>query len=137
MDGTDWTTFLTNPSDVLDLYDKPPTVDSCDLFYLHIDERDTSITFGFDSRELPARPLQKWQEKEFNSIEFFVSFIKVSHLSVDGWESQGQKKIRISRNSAGEMVIRVTSDGSNLAFRAESASVTHFHPYLAAPGPCY
>ncbi|WP_326694249.1 Imm50 family immunity protein [Streptomyces sp. NBC_01766] len=136
MGDTDWTAFLSNPRDVLDLYEEPPLLGGCDLFYLHIDERDTSITFGFETRELPAHPRQEWKEKPFNSIDFFISFAGVSQLHIDGWVNPGQKEIDISRNADGGFAVRVASDGSDLDFLAESISLTHFHPFLAATESC-
>ncbi|WP_371791083.1 immunity 50 family protein [Streptomyces sp. NBC_01471] len=132
MDNATWPTFLSDPRKVLDLYDQPPALDRCDLFYVHIDERDTSITFGFDTSELPAHPRQKWKEKPFNSIRFFISFTGTSQLHVNGWESPGQKNVGISRDSEDELRVQVASDGSSLSFRAKSASVTHSTAQLTA-----
>lgn len=134
MDNATWATFLSDPRQILDLYDQPPALDRCNLFYFHIDERDTSITFGFETRELPERPHQKWREKPFNSIRFFIYFTGTSHLHINGWESPGKKSIDISRCGEDELTVQVTNIASDLSFQAESASVTLSSAHLVAPG---
>ncbi|WP_327295956.1 Imm50 family immunity protein [Streptomyces sp. NBC_01197] len=140
MDNATWPTFLSDPRQILDLYDQPPALNRCDLFYVHIDERDTSITFGFETRELPARPRQKWKKKPFNSIRFFISFTGISRIRINGWESPGEKEVEISRHGEDELTVHVTSkaselsNASDLAFQAESASLTHSAAQLMAPG---
>ncbi|MEV6792756.1 Imm50 family immunity protein [Streptomyces sp. NPDC051320] len=134
MDKNGWPTFLSDPSDIFELYDRPPALGSCDLFYVHIDERETSITFGFETRQPPSRPKQKWKEKEFNSINFFLYFTGTSQLRINGWGCPGQKNVDILRGDEGGMNVRVSSDGSHIEFRAESASIAHVRAFLAASG---
>jgi hypothetical protein len=82
----DWLQLLASPQYLGELYDgSPPSLEACDLFYVHIDERGNSVTLGFDTRSFPVNPLEEWEGKELNAFEFHLVFSDVAGLQVTGW----------------------------------------------------
>ncbi|WUW86846.1 immunity 50 family protein [Streptomyces sp. NBC_01451] len=52
---------------------------------MHIDERDDSVTLGFDTRAFPVNLPPEWRGKGFNAFEFHLFFTGVTGLRVTGW----------------------------------------------------
>ncbi|MGH7964375.1 MAG: Imm50 family immunity protein [Candidatus Binatia bacterium] len=130
----DWATLLTSPHALYEMYESPPDLSSCDLHYLHIDERGSSVTLGFDTRQLPPQPPADWQEKGFNAFEFYLLFLDVENLQVEGWRHPARKAIRMTLQSDKRVVVSAGHAGSNLEFSASSVYLASTRGYAAAPG---
>ncbi|MFJ9173744.1 Imm50 family immunity protein [Streptomyces sp. NPDC102360] len=118
-----------------DLYDSAPELSSCDLFYVHIDERESSVTLGFDTSHFPARPLPEWQAREFNAFEFHLRFDSVSELNVSGWSAPAQKTVRMSADDDGVLRFSARGPESLLEFSARQVCVIRTRTYLASAAP--
>ncbi|MEU4083745.1 Imm50 family immunity protein [Streptomyces aureus] len=130
--SADWTRLLASPGYLGALYDgTPPPAGSCDPFYVHIDERGTSVTLGFDTRILPVNAPVEWHEMGFNAFEFHLVFEGVEGLRVTGWDSAAAKDIGMTtREGAFEVTLGPTESG--IAFRASTARLARARGYLAS-----
>jgi hypothetical protein len=131
MSASDWQRLLASPGYLGELYDVPPSPDSCDLFYVHIDERGDSITLGFDTRNFPSSPPVEWQEKGLNAFEFYLTFTDVEDLCVSGWGPPAVKNIELAPQGNGRIAATISSEGSSIAFHAEFLSLARKRAYLA------
>ncbi|WP_442816430.1 Imm50 family immunity protein [Streptomyces sp. NBC_01304] len=130
MAESNWVDLLDSPGDLANLYGLPPSLDSADLFYVHIDERGRSVTLGFDTRELPSPLPPDWASKGLNSIEFYLTFNDVAGLLVRGWEAPGVKMVSLMPSGGWGIVVSATSEGSRMEFSASSATVSGLRAYL-------
>ncbi|MEV8586766.1 Imm50 family immunity protein [Streptomyces sp. NPDC051180] len=138
MDASDWTSLVESAKGITDLYATPPSLNggACELFYVHIDERGTSVTLGFETSAMPSYPPAAWTAKEYNTLEFHVKFTGVKGLRIAGWDSSARHAtVGLSRveGDAG-LVVSLEGPGSFLGFTASASSVTRVRPYLAAKG---
>ncbi|MEU6703379.1 Imm50 family immunity protein [Streptomyces wuyuanensis] len=131
MSTSNWTQFLSNPEDLGEIYTKVPPLSDCFLFYFHIDERN-GVTLGFDTRSLPDRPRPEWLRTNFNAFEFFVTFNRVKHLSITGWNSITHRSVTLARSTRDGVSVRIENSSESISLEAESASVCHSRVYLAA-----
>lgn len=130
--SADWSRLLASPEYLGELYDRtPPSVHSCDPFYVHIDEREDSVTLGFHTRVLPVNPPAEWRAKGFNAFEFYLVFAGVERLRVTGWDAVAAGSIDISRREKLFEVILGSPD-SGIAFHASAARLARTHAYLAS-----
>ncbi|MFC9645738.1 Imm50 family immunity protein [Streptomyces mirabilis] len=132
MNASDWTLFMAPGAQLSDLYDAAPALSSCDLFYVHIDEREDSVTLGFSTRQLPSNPPPEWQERDYNTVEFYLVFASVEGLLVKGWGPPPRKEVKISSQEEGRIAVSIGPDGSRMEFRASSMTLAHTRRYLAA-----
>ncbi|PKT70030.1 hypothetical protein CW362_26335 [Streptomyces populi] len=132
--SADWSRLLASPEFLGKLYGSdPPSADSCDPFYVHVDERENSVTLGFDTRVLPVRIPAAWREKRFNAFEFHLVFERVSGLRVTGWDAAAARRIgMVVREENFEVILG--SPGSGIAFHASTARLARTHAYLASGG---
>ncbi|MEU0075609.1 hypothetical protein ABZ027_39705 [Streptomyces sp. NPDC006332] len=93
---------------------------SRDLFYVHIDERQRSITLGFTAQE------------GHEGFEFFIEFTDVRDVVVRGWAAPGHKDVQLTQTVEG-ITVSVEAEGSSLSFRAASMSVARSRSFHAAP----
>ncbi|WP_217253639.1 Imm50 family immunity protein [Streptomyces sp. AC602_WCS936] len=131
MSASDWQQFLASPEYLGEFYDVPPSPDLCDLFYVHIDERGNSITFGFDTKKFPSRPRGEWQEKGLNAFEFYLVFTDVEDLRVSGWGPPVVKEFEFTWRESGQVAVAITGEGSEIAFCATSVFMAKTRAYLA------
>jgi hypothetical protein len=132
MSTSEWIDLLTQPQSMRRFFDKVPNLRECDLFYLHIDERDTSVTLGFDTRLIPDNPLPEWQRSDFNAFEFFITFTQVKELHISGWGGVTSRSVELSRSTSGKIITRIESPKETISFQADSASLSHSRVYLAS-----
>ncbi|MFG2883304.1 Imm50 family immunity protein [Streptomyces sp. NPDC048297] len=119
-----------------DLYEsEPPTVNECELFYVHADERDGSVTLGFDTRELPSRPRAEWREKTYNRFEFHLLFSDVTEFQVHGWGPQEAREVDISAAPGKKIKVALGRTGSGIHFLASSMRLASARVYLASDAP--
>ncbi|PTM91176.1 hypothetical protein C7821_111151 [Streptomyces sp. VMFN-G11Ma] len=102
--GADWRQLL--PSDGF--------LDACRLFYVHFDERGSSATLGFETRECPVDPLPEWVENGYNAFEFYFVFTGVTGV-----------RVRRQGTSLG-------SGDSGISFRASAVELVKSRAYLAS-----
>ncbi|KAB1977407.1 Imm50 family immunity protein [Streptomyces triticiradicis] len=130
--SADWSRLLASPEYLRDLYnDTPPSADSCDPFYVHIDERGTSVTLGFDTRTLPVNIPAEWHGNGFNAFEFHLVFGGVEGLRVTGWNAAAAGSIDMTvREGVFEVVLGSAESG--ISFRASTARLARARAYLAS-----
>ncbi|WP_330304940.1 MULTISPECIES: Imm50 family immunity protein [unclassified Streptomyces] len=134
--SADWLQLLASAEYLGGLYDgAPPAHDVCDLFYVHIDERENSVTLGFDTRRLPSNPPAEWVEKGLNAFEFYLVFAEVEGLQVTGWGAAEAKEIHLATHGGAFFEVVLGSEGSGIAFRAATARLAKWRGYLASDSP--
>ncbi len=114
-----------------------PALDACELFHCLVDEREVSVTLGFDLCPAPPAVLEHWGNGDGgNAFEFFLTFTSVAGLRVSGWGGSARRTVRILRAPGpGGITVTVESPTEHLAFRAEEARLTRARTYLAATSP--
>ncbi|MFG2234252.1 Imm50 family immunity protein [Streptomyces sp. NPDC048723] len=116
------------------LYETPPDLSSCPLYYVHVDERDTSVTLGFETPQLPDHPEPEWEEKQYNTLRFFVAFTGADELRITGIAAEHpdrrDRTVRVIVTDAGRQQVSVTSDNRSIAFSAAASEVVHSRVYL-------
>ncbi|MGW4998966.1 Imm50 family immunity protein [Streptomyces hydrogenans] len=136
MNASEWYTLLATTDEVRETFAALPDLDRCSLFFCHIDERDVSVTLGFDTRHVPASLLGEPDESgkaKANAFEFFLTFTSVTDLRVSGWGGSTARSIRIERTPApAEIAVSVESPTERISFRAHEAVVSRSRTYLAA-----
>ncbi|MDF9814885.1 Imm50 family immunity protein [Streptomyces sp. SPB162] len=132
MSASDWPELLTDPGPVTDLFASAPDLAECGLFYLHIDERDTGVTLGFELDRLPDRPIPEWTEKGLNAFEMFLSFTGVSDLMIDGWTFAPKDVVSVKRTPDGRMRVNISGPGESVTFDAGAAALVKAKAYLAS-----
>ncbi|MCZ4122163.1 Imm50 family immunity protein [Streptomyces sp. H39-S7] len=132
MSASDWPELLDDPGLVTDLFASAPDLSQCGLFYLHIDERDTAITLGFELDRLPDQPLPEWTAKGLNAFEMFLSFTGVSGLVIDGWTFAFKETVSVERHPDGGMRVEISGPGESVVFHARAATLVKARAYLAS-----
>ncbi|MGQ4388945.1 Imm50 family immunity protein [Streptomyces sp. SAS_270] len=118
-----------------ELYDgDPPSLDSCSLFYVHLDERGDSVTLGFETERLPSKPPSEWRQKPFNMFEFHLVLVGVEALRVHGWGPAQAKEVGLVRRDGGRVDVTLGGAEDGIRFRASSVSLGRTRVYLAARG---
>ncbi|MFJ1745716.1 Imm50 family immunity protein [Streptomyces sp. NPDC088116] len=134
MNASNWSTFLGDPQKISGLYDQEPDLNSCELFYVQVDERGSSITLGFETSHLPQNPTPEQSSAEFNSFEFYLTFMDTQDLSIKGWTGSPRRNVGLERTSAGTLAMSITSTGTSIEFQARSASCTKTRMSLISRG---
>ena len=133
--SADWSLLLASPEYLGELYDgAPPSDDSCEPFYVHVDERGHSVTLGFHTKILPTRTPQEWREKGYNAFEFYLVFEGVEELRVTAWGAPQAGTIDLTVHDGLFRVVLGPAD-TGIAFRAASARLARKRPYLASDNP--
>ncbi|WP_407836879.1 Imm50 family immunity protein [Streptomyces sp. DSM 116496] len=116
------------------LYDAPPDLSSCPLYYVHVDERDTSVTLGFESSRLPDHPEPDWQEGTYNTLRFFVVFSGVDELRMAGIAAEHpdlhDRTVCLTETVTGRQRVSVTSATRSISFTAEASRLDGIRVYL-------
>ncbi|MEU6277370.1 Imm50 family immunity protein [Streptomyces populi] len=132
--SADWSRLLASPEYLGKLYGStPPPADSCDPFHVHIDERENSVTLGFDTRVMPVQAPAEWREKRFNAFEFHLVFAGVSGLRVTGWDAAAAGRIDMAVREE-DFEVTLGSPESGIVFHASTARLARTHAYLASGG---
>ncbi|MEU9990309.1 Imm50 family immunity protein [Streptomyces sp. NPDC048045] len=132
----DWLRLLASRDHLGGLYgDAPPAPDACDLFSVHIDERQDSVTLGFDTRVLPVNLPVEWEEQGLNAFEFHLVFTGVTGLRVTGWGAAEAKEVRLSVRDGGAFDVVLGSGESGIVFRAPAVRLAGPRAYLASDSP--
>lgn len=116
------------------LYDVPPDLSSCPLYYVHVDERGTSVTLGFETSRLPDHPEPQWEAGSYNTLRFFVVFTGVDELRMTGIAAEPPERhdrtVHITGTTAGRRQVSVTSGTRSISFTAEDSRITRIRVYL-------
>lgn len=92
-----------------------------DLFYVHLDERERSVTLGF------AR------ERGSEGSEIFLRFPEARDVRVRGWAHPGTKDVRMTEDEGGGVSVVVAAEGSSLSFRAAGVAVARTRTFPVWP----
>ena len=95
----------------------PSALSGHDLFSVHFDERQRSVTLGFAT------------QGGHEAFEFFLTFTDVRNVSVHGWGPPGRKSARLER-TGGLIIASVEAQGSSLSFAAADMTM---RTWTAAP----
>jgi hypothetical protein len=131
MSVSDWLHILREGG-LSDLYENPPAPDLCQLFYVHFDERDDSATLGFSTNSLPSTVPLEWQEQEFNTVEFFLTFSDIAGLHVSDWDPSCAQEIDVTRGDEAQFNVRLGSTRRGIFFTSPSVRLTKRRAYLAS-----
>ncbi|MFE2975521.1 Imm50 family immunity protein [Streptomyces sp. NPDC059258] len=116
------------------LYETPPDLSSCPLYYVHVDERGTSITLGFETYRLPDHPRAEWEGERYNAVRFFVVFTGVDELRVTGIAAEHpdrhDRTVGVVVTDTGRQQVAVTSGNRSISFSAATSAVTRSRVYL-------
>ncbi|WP_416975126.1 Imm50 family immunity protein [Streptomyces sp. 4F14] len=119
-----WGAFYEGPA---------PAPEECKPYYVHVDERGSSVTVGFETRNIPSRPDREWRGGDYNTLEFYLLFLGVRNFSVNRWSSVEAARFDVGIQSDGGVSVVLGGDGSGIKFQADSVGVQKARVYLAAP----
>jgi len=132
----DWTQLLARSGYLGALYDgAPPSLDMCELFYFHIDERESSVTLGFVTRSLPVNPPSEWEGRVFNAFEFYLVCSEVDGLQVTGWGVSEAHEINFIVREGEVIDVTLGTENSGITFRAGAVRLSRQRAYLASDTP--
>ncbi|MFF4848193.1 Imm50 family immunity protein [Streptomyces sp. NPDC001194] len=108
------------------LYEVLPELGSCALHDVHIDERDTSVTLGFETAHLPEHPLPAWGEPgtAYNTLYFTLVFTGIRDLRISGILAEAERTVRITGAAAGRWEVAVDGVVRSIRFSAAGSRVT-------------
>jgi hypothetical protein len=132
MNAFEWTDLLQEPWNTRETLSAPPKLGDCRLVSCHIDERDTSVTLGFDTRRVPDSSIPGSDESQANALEFFVTFTSVTGLHVTGWGGGPGGSVRLSRSEDGGIAVFVDSSSGEISFQGRTALLSRARAYLAS-----
>ncbi|MFE5807671.1 Imm50 family immunity protein [Streptomyces sp. NPDC056491] len=122
------------------LYDTPPELSSCPLYDVHVDERDTSVTLGLQTAQLPDHPEPEWTRSTYNTLRFFIVFTGVEDLRMTGIASEHpdrhDRTVRVTGagpGGGGRSWVSVTSGSRTIGFSAAASAVTGTRVCLLGP----
>ncbi|MER5869677.1 Imm50 family immunity protein [Streptomyces sp. NPDC002044] len=107
-----------------------PSLDTCDFFHVHVDERGSSVTFGFETARLPPHPEPQWAAGPYNTLRFWVEFTGVSGLRMAGIVAEPERGVRITAAAPDRLEVAVTGGRREISFSAEASRVAHTRVYL-------
>lgn len=116
------------------LWETPPDLSSCPLYYVHADERGTSVTLGFETSRLPDHPRAEWEGKRYNTMRFFVVFTGVDEPRITGIAAEApyarDRAVGVVVTDTGRQRVSVTSENRSITFSATTSAVTRSRVYL-------
>ncbi|MER7954331.1 Imm50 family immunity protein [Streptomyces sp. NPDC096030] len=133
MGDSDWTLIIESAKEVAGTYATPLSLNDCELSYVQIDERGTSVTMGFETPVLPSSPPPAWAHKSYNAVGFYVKFTRVKELRITGWDSSVREaSVNLSSRDDGSLRVSVEAEGAHLDFVGSAPLLTRAHPFLRA-----
>lgn len=112
----------------------PPDLSSRPLYYVHVDERDTSAALGFETSRLPDRPRPEREGKRYDTVRFFVVFTGVDELRVTGIAAEHpdarDRAVGVVVAGDGRQRVSVTGETRSVVFSAAASAVTGIRVYL-------
>ncbi|MFF2204272.1 Imm50 family immunity protein [Streptomyces sp. NPDC058145] len=136
MAASEWQRLVGDPSVLGGLYEgHSPALDDCELFYVHADERDNSVTVGFDTMRLPSCPRLEWSEVAYNRFEFYLLFSGVTDFQVNGWGMREAREVDFVTVPGEAIKVSLGGTGSGVHFVASSMRLARTRVYLASDVP--
>ncbi|MFG2297742.1 Imm50 family immunity protein [Streptomyces sp. NPDC048603] len=111
------------PGELAELYDAPPDPGACRMFSVHVDERDASVTLGFETGLLPARPRPEWAGTAYNTFVFSMVFRAVADLRVRGILADAEREMSLEPGPEGRLEVSVTGSSRSVTFTAGDCGV--------------
>ncbi|MCX5212299.1 immunity 50 family protein [Kitasatospora sp. NBC_00240] len=122
----DWSALLADPAPVRSVLGVPaPPLNGYDLFSVHLDERDASVTLGFTAPGLPAAAAAEWAERGHTAVEFFLVLTGVDEVEADGWTHRPLDSITLADGSA-----VLSGHGTRISFTWTGAGADRPRGYL-------
>ncbi|MER5971313.1 Imm50 family immunity protein [Streptomyces sp. NPDC002055] len=118
-----------------DLFERPLRVGDFRLIYVHIDERNTEVTLGFELGRLPDRPLAEWLCKGFNASQFLFRFAQVTRLGIENWcgfSGAQEPHVTLSHDHTGLLHVMLAADDETMSFHATTARLAEHRAFLAS-----
>ncbi|MFE1171613.1 Imm50 family immunity protein [Streptomyces sp. NPDC058773] len=126
MTASNWRDLLDDSGGIERFYEFGPELSSCNLIYLHMDERSQSLTMSLEAEEPFNLPREGEYPEGCNVVAFHLSFFGVKDLEFDGWQTQADKIIKVSkRQSDGFIYTSITGHEEFMKFTADSTSIIH------------
>lgn len=93
----------------------------CDLLYVHIDERDPSITaaFGF--------PMDQ------DTLDFCLEFHNADRLRISGWSYEPPTSFVLSELETGVGLVSISGPGGWLEFHCDAVSIFSVQKFRSGP----
>ncbi|MDT0455983.1 Imm50 family immunity protein [Streptomyces sp. DSM 41527] len=133
--GSSWYDFLVDSQIADQYFDEVPDLGGCDLFSVHIDERDVGLTLGVDLLRLPDKLLPEWEGKNFNAFTFFLTFTMIDELHVDGWRYTPKRSVEIGRRGERRIWVEIRGQGESVKFTADAIKMSGVRAYRASSVP--
>ncbi|MGA4865630.1 Imm50 family immunity protein [Streptomyces lavendulocolor] len=132
MGDSEWLAILGSAEIMKDAYTSPPDQSECRLHYFQIDEREASVTFGFDTSRLPSKAPADWRVKGYNTVEFYVKFTGVKQLRASGWDfTVRDAEVSLTRLEDEGLSVSLASEGAHISFVAARVLIPRVRSYLA------
>lgn len=134
MDDGDWRTVFEGSEELRNTFASPSALTARNLSRLHVDDRggNVAVAMGFDFRVSPGDAPQGWAEQQFNAFELSLEFTHVQDLRVDGWATESDCHVALSKNPRGSVDVRMSGTGEHISFTAERARISRFRAYRAS-----
>jgi hypothetical protein len=134
MSPSEWFELLDEPERIQRLFSTPPRLADCRLNHVHIDERGTSVTLGFETGRLPDKPLPDGWDSDCNTYEFFLTCRVITDLRVSGWGGGARMTVTVHATEDGRIAVSASGGESGTTFVADGISLTRSRVYLASAG---
>lgn len=126
MTASNWTELLEDSGGVEKFYKSGPDLSSCNLVYLHLDERHQSLTLCLEADE-PFSPSRKDENPTVRDVvEFHLTFSGVRDLECNGWQNYADKTVAVHQCHSGDGIhASITGRDEFVKFTADNASIIH------------
>ncbi|MGY4989806.1 Imm50 family immunity protein [Streptomyces sp. G7(2002)] len=126
MTASNWRRLLEDSGGIERFYEFGPELSSCNLIYLHMDERGQSLTMCLEADEPFTPPREDGNPTVYNVVEFHLTFLGVKNLEFDGWQNYANKRTEVLKyHPDGAIHVSITGHDEFVKFTAGSASIIH------------
>lgn len=105
-------------------------LNSCDLFFVHIDEL-AAVTIAYVGSIGPEEALYVDADPAHTALEFFLRFDDVSDVVMTGWTYLPAHSLSIEHDARGGLQVAIRGEGTDLMFGCLSASLAKARTYIA------
>ncbi|MFF3762663.1 Imm50 family immunity protein [Streptomyces sp. NPDC001922] len=135
MCSAQWMDLIDESGAFSDLFGRTLKVSDFRLIYVHIDERNTGVTLGFELARLPDRPPAQWVRKGFNASQFLFRFAQVTRLGIENWcgfSGAREPHVTLSRDHTGLLHVMLAAGDETMSFHAATARLAEHRAFLAS-----
>ncbi|WP_164764631.1 Imm50 family immunity protein [Streptomyces lydicus] len=126
MTASNWRRLLEDSGGIERFYEFGPELSSCNLIYLHMDERGQSLTMSLEADEPFTLPREYENPTGYNAIGFYLTFFGVRNLEFDGWRNYANKRTEIIKHDPNGVIHASIAGRDELVkFTADSVSIIH------------